>query len=80
MPNTVSKGNAFNGDRPLSAGAVAFAPDGTLFLADSKAGVIWAYPPRTEDKVSDVAPFFFADIDQRIAIHHGCFRVRIATR
>ena len=67
MPNTVSKGNAYNGDRPLSAGALAFAPDRTLFLGDSKAGAIWAYPPRAGAKVSDVAPFLFADIDQRMA-------------
>ena len=67
MPNTVNKGNAFNGDRPLSAGALAFTPEGTLFLGDSKAGAIWAYPLRTGDKVSDVAPFLFADIDRRMA-------------
>jgi hypothetical protein len=67
MPTTVSNGNAFNGNRPLSAGALAFAPDGTLFLGDSKAGAIWAYPPRAGDKVSDVEPFLFADIDQRMA-------------
>ena len=67
MPNTESKGNTFNGDRPLSAGALAFAPDGTLFLGDIKAGAIWAYPPRTGDKVSNIEPFLFADIDQRMA-------------
>lgn len=64
MPDTVRYGNAFNGDRPLSAGALAFAPDGTLFLGDSKAGAIWAYPSRARGKVADVAPFLFADIDQ----------------
>jgi hypothetical protein len=66
VPDTVGYGNAFNGDRPLSAGALAFAPDGTLFLGDSKAGAIWAYPSRATGKVADVAPFLFADIDQRM--------------
>jgi hypothetical protein len=67
VPNTAIDGNAFSGDRPLSAGAITFAPDGTLFLGDSKAGAIWAYPSDAAEKVADVAPFLFAEIDQRMA-------------
>jgi sugar lactone lactonase YvrE len=30
--------------QPRSAGALTFAPDGTLFVGDSKSGAIFAYP------------------------------------
>ena len=67
MVNTADNGNALNGTGPLSAGALAFAPDGTLFVGDSKGGAIWAYPPRARGRVPEVAPFLFANIDERMA-------------
>jgi hypothetical protein len=52
---------------PLSTGALAFAPDGTLFVGDTKAGAIWAYPSRATEVVTDVEPFLFENIDDRLA-------------
>jgi hypothetical protein len=52
---------------PLSAGALTFSPDGTLFVADSKGGRIWAYPLETAARTSEVTPFLFEDIDQSMA-------------
>lgn len=52
---------------PLSAGALAFSPDGTLFVGDSKGGQVWAYPPQGAARNSEVAPFLFQDIDQSMA-------------
>jgi len=66
MATTADNGNVLNGTGPLSAGALAFAPDGTLFVGDSK-GVHLAYPPRAGARVLEVAPFLFADVDQRMA-------------
>src|SRR5262249_12922816 len=67
MVNTADNGNALNGTGPLSAGVLAFAPDGTLFVGDSKGGAIWAYPPRARGRVPEAAPFLFANIDERMA-------------
>jgi hypothetical protein len=55
--------------RPRSAGALAFAPDGTLFVGDSKSGAIFAYPDITHATVSSatVEPFLFEDFDRRVA-------------
>ena len=54
--------------QPRSAGALTFAPDGTLFVGDSKSGAIFAYPnlgPAASP--GTVEPFLFEDIDRRIA-------------
>ncbi len=67
MATAAENGNALSGAGPWSASALAFAPDGTLFVGDSKGGAIWAYPVRVGGRIPEVAPFFFADIDQRIA-------------
>jgi hypothetical protein len=67
MATTKENGSDLTGTGPLSSGAIAFAPDGTFFVGDSKRGAIWAYPPRAQGQVSEVMPFLFADIDQRIA-------------
>jgi hypothetical protein len=52
---------------PLSTGALAFAPDGTLFVGDSKSGAVWAYPSRATEVATDVEPFLFENIDDRLA-------------
>ena len=67
MATAAERGNALSGAGPRSAGALAFAPDGTLFVGDSKGGAVWAYPVRMGRRIPEVAPFLFADIDQRIA-------------
>jgi len=54
--------------QPRSAGALTFAPDGTLFVGDSKSGAVFAYPnPGPAASPGTVEPFLFEDIDRRIA-------------
>lgn len=52
---------------PRSAGAITFAPDGTLFVGDSKGGRIWAYPSQGVPPSGEPQPFFFQNIDDKIA-------------
>jgi hypothetical protein len=54
--------------QPRSAGALTFAPDGMLFVGDSKSGAVFAYPnPGPAASRETVEPFLFEDIDRRIA-------------
>jgi hypothetical protein len=67
MTTASNDGIVIQSKTPLSTGALAFAPDGTLFVGDSKAGVIWAYPSRATQVITDVEPFLFENIDDRLA-------------
>ena len=54
--------------QPEWAGALTSAPDGTLFVGDSKSAAIFAYTnlgPAASP--GTVEPFLFEDIDHRIA-------------
>lgn len=66
MASTINDDTAVPANAPLSAGALTFAPDGTLFLGDSKGGAVWAYPNEATIRASDVEPFLFEYIDDQI--------------
>lgn len=56
---------------PKSAGALAFSPDGVLFVGDSKDGAIHAYPLKGGSAPTSVQPFSIEDIDAKIAVAIG---------
>jgi hypothetical protein len=60
-----------------SAGPLAFGPDGTLFLADSRGAAIYALDVGDTARYSDTAKVEVADVDGRIAAALGTTRDQI---
>lgn len=60
-----------------SAGPLAFGPDGTLFLADSRGAAIYALDVGDTARYSDTAKVDIADIDGKIASALGTTRNQI---
>lgn len=60
-----------------SAGPLAFGPDGTLFLADSRGATIYAINVGDSDRSSDTAAVEVPDIDGKIAAALGTTRDQI---
>src|ERR1700735_3898438 len=56
---------------PQAAGALAFSPDGVLFVGDNKLGAIFAYETERGQAPASLDPFLFESIDERIAAALG---------
>lgn len=56
---------------PESMSALLFAPDGTLFLGDSKGGAVFAIATRGEPKAGEPKPVQVQDIESKIAARLG---------
>jgi hypothetical protein len=52
---------------PQSAGALAFSPDGVLFLGDNKLGAVFAFETERGQAPASLDPFLFESIDEKIA-------------
>jgi hypothetical protein len=56
---------------PQSAGALAFSPDGVLFVGDSKLGAVFAFETEHGQAPASLDPFLFESIDEKIATALG---------
>jgi hypothetical protein len=63
--------NTINQVIPQSAGALAFSPDGILFLGDNKLGAVFAFQTEPGQAPSSLDPFLFESIDEKIAVALG---------
>ncbi|MGX8008874.1 hypothetical protein ACVDG8_007535 [Mesorhizobium sp. ORM8.1] len=52
---------------PRAAGALAFSPDGVLFLGDNKLGAVFAFKTERGQAPASLDPFLFESIDEKIA-------------
>jgi hypothetical protein len=59
--------NTINQVTPASAGALAFSPDGVLFLGDNKLGAVFAFETEAGPSPDSLDPFLFESIDEKIA-------------
>ena len=56
---------------PQSAGALAFSPDGVLFVGDNKLGAVFAFETERGQAPASLDPFLFESIDEKIAAALG---------
>jgi hypothetical protein len=63
--------NTINQVRPQSAGALAFSPDGVLFVGDNKLGAVFAFETESGQAPASLDPFIFESIDEKIAAALG---------
>jgi hypothetical protein len=56
---------------PQSAGALAFSPEGVLFLGDNKLGGVFAFETERGRVPASLDPFIFESIDEKIAAALG---------
>jgi hypothetical protein len=63
--------NTINQITPQSAGALAFSPDGVLFLGDNKLGAVFAFETERGQAPALLDPFIFESIDEKIAASLG---------
>jgi hypothetical protein len=63
--------NTINQVTPQSAGALAFSPDGVLFLGDNKLGAVFAFETELGQAPASLDPFLFESIDEKIAAALG---------
>jgi hypothetical protein len=52
---------------PQAAGALAFSPDGVLFVGDNKLGAVFAFETERGQAPVSLDPFLFESIDEKIA-------------
>jgi hypothetical protein len=63
--------NTINQVTPQSAGALAFSPEGVLFLGDNKLGAVFAFETERGQAPASLNPFLFESIDEKIAAKLG---------
>ncbi len=56
---------------PQAAGALAFSPEGVLFLGDNKLGAVFAFETERGEAPASLDPFLFESIDETIAAALG---------
>ncbi len=56
---------------PKATGALAFSPDGVLFVGDNKLGAVFAYETERGHAPASLDPFIFESIDEKIAAELG---------
>jgi hypothetical protein len=56
---------------PKATGALAFSPDGVLFVGDNKLGAVFAYETERGQAPASLDPFIFESIDEKIAAELG---------
>jgi len=63
-----------------SLGALAFGPDGVLFVADNVSATIFAIDTRDEAVAGELRPLDIAQLDTRLAAYLGCSREDVLIR